>query len=117
MVTYKLYPDKSSIKKYYSRYLQGGKTEQRGRKLAWWERYDFSMRDQYASEITIDSVTEVRPDILAYQYYGTSQLEWVILQYNNIVDVQEQFIAGRTIMMPSMRYIMEKVITKNGRIK
>lgn len=113
MVKFKPYTQKSSLLKYNSRYLQGGKAYQVGSKIGWWERYPLAV-DPDAADITIDSVLAGRPDILAYQLYGTSKLEWVILQYNNIVDIQESFSVGSIIKAPSSAYVFATILTRSG---
>lgn len=113
MVKYKEYTNKSSLDKHNSRLVQGGKTTQTGNKLSWWERYTLA-EDVNAISILLDSTFANRPDIVAYEYYGTSKLEWVILQYNNIVDVREEFTVGKTIVIPSPDYVYSYILTKAG---
>ena len=41
-----------------------------------------------------------RPDLLAYQIYGTEKLWWAIMLANRIDDVTTQLIAGKKIIVP-----------------
>jgi hypothetical protein len=62
------------------------------------------------------AVYDRRPDLLAYDVYGRADFEWVILQYNNIVDVNEEFVTGATIIMPNRMRIIGDIMTNNLRI-
>ena len=52
----------------------------------------------------IDSVYELRPDLLAADLYGTSALWWVFAQRNPnvLVDPLKDFIAGTRIYIPKL---------------
>ncbi len=101
-IQFKQYKDKTSIKKRQSRYIRGGDTDIIGNKLGWWERYDLD--DNQNDDIFISSlpkVYEFRPDLLAFDVYKRNDFDWIILQYNNIVDIYEEFIAGSSLLLPS----------------
>lgn len=97
----KLYKNKSSLKKINTRLLYGGVSELAGNGIGWWDRRDIQTNKIEDISITIDMLYAKRPDLVASYYYGTSTLEWVVLQYNNIVDVNEEFVYGRKIVIPS----------------
>lgn len=42
------------------------------------------------------------PDLLAFDAYGTSKLEWLILQFNDITDPWNQFVTGAMIRLPTV---------------
>lgn len=112
---FRLYQDKNSLKRKYSRVLRGGKSEVSGDKIAWWERTNFRTEETDAInsiEYKITNTTEFRPDIVAFEMYGTTELEWLILQYNNIVDITEEFKAGKTIRLPSKQFVASSVVTR-----
>lgn len=99
---FRLYENKTSIKKRHSRYSQGGDIDVFINRLGWWEPYDLT--ENQNDDIFIPSLPKVyafRPDLLANDVYGKSGYDWVILQYNNIVDIQEEFITGATLILPS----------------
>lgn len=99
---FKQYENKSSLKKRYCRYVQGGNTDEFPNKLGWWERFDLTYTQN--DDIVIKKLPktyENRPDLLAYDVYGRSEYEWIILQYNNIVDIQEEFVTGVSLILPS----------------
>lgn len=113
---FKSYTNKSSLLKRRSRYAQGGISEMRGNFLAWWER-DTNIAipaDDDDTILSLPKVYEGRPDILAYDLYGDVHLEWIILQSNNIVDLNEEFITGATIRVPSKRRVEFEILNKNA---
>lgn len=101
MNDFKVYENKSSLKKSRSRMLNGGETEIKGTKLGWWERKKLPKEKSTDIEITIDEEYSGRPDLISFDYYGVTTLMWLILQYNNIVDLEEEFTTGKTIVIPS----------------
>lgn len=109
---YKLYQNKSSLNRRTSRILQGGKAQLSGEKIGWWERRSLAGDDINEITITLDITNAKRPDTVAYTYYGSTDLEWVILQYNNIVDINEEFIIGTKIKIPSKLYVQTKILSK-----
>jgi hypothetical protein len=99
---FKEYENKSSVKKRYSRYSQGGNTEIFSNKLGWWERFKLTYSNNGDIEIKhLPKIYDRRPDLLAYDIYQKSEFDWIILQYNNIVDVQEEFVTGVRLVLPS----------------
>lgn len=98
---FKLFNNKTSLAKRQSRMLNGGKTEIKGDKLGWWERESFEKNTTTDVRVTIPDVYDRRPDLLSYRVYQTPRLFWLILQYNNIVDVEEEFRSGQEIILPS----------------
>lgn len=117
---FKLYENKSSIKKKNSRYLQGGDTEIYKERLGWWEQRLDIEKDQVDDiTFTITKKYEYKPWLVAKVFLGNENLEWVILQYNEIVDTIDEFVSGRVIKIPSKSRVLFGIITKptvNGRI-
>jgi len=113
MSKYRLYPNKSSLKKKYSRYVQGGQTETNDIGIGWWERrLDIDVNTTDEIILTITTSVDRRPDIVSKIYYGRKDLDWFILQYNNIVDINEEFVTGRTIRIPSKSRVLLNLLTK-----
>ena len=110
---FKVYNKKTSMNRSQSRYVQGGDSDvtESGNKIAWWERRKLS-DDGNDFTIKIDNNTQYRPDMIASLYLGDVELEWIILQYNNIVDVNEEFGAGAHIRIPSMSYVYTALLNK-----
>ena len=54
-------------------------------------------------QYTIETQYTHRPDLLAYDYYGTSKLWWVFAQRNmdTIKDPVYDMVAGTTIFLPN----------------
>ncbi len=90
-----------SIQNRESRYTQGGVTETFDGRLGWWERdIETISEDPTDMFITIAPQYDRRPDRLAFDMYGRSGLQWLVLQYNSIVDINEEFITGKEIRLP-----------------
>lgn len=111
---FKEYKNKSSIYKRYSRYLQGGTTEVKQKKLGWWERRTDFLTPAPDDIIiyALPKVYEGKPGLLTYDIYGREDLEWIVLQYNNIVDIVEEFVAGARINLPSKRRVFFDIAIK-----
>ena len=88
-----------------SRYVQGGETSVYSNRLGWWERRDIPNYDDDIV-ITISQLHDRRPDLLAADLYGTPSLQWLVLQYNNILDINTEFVAGKEIRLPSEERVM-----------
>jgi hypothetical protein len=96
-----------------SRYTQGGDTETFNRRLGWWERDLDSLREDDSDEfITLSTKYNLRPDLLAVDIYGSSLLGWLILQFNNIVDINEEFITGKTLRLPTQQRVLFDFLNK-----
>lgn len=67
--------------------------------LGTYERHDFpeSSADKY---LVLSPGYEFRPDLLAWDAYGTTELWWVLLEANNIADIFD-FKAGINIRIPA----------------
>lgn len=81
------------------RYVQGGGVEAFPTRIGWWER---KIMTAAVSDVPfiITSKYHKRPDLLAFDVYGSSTMMWLVLQFNNIVDINEEFIDGKEIMLP-----------------
>ena len=103
MSLFKQYKDKNSILKRYSRQTQGGDNDIFQDKLGWWEkRTDIPTNQIDDIRYEITSQTQFRPDLIAFLTYGRADLNWLVLQYNNIIDVNEEMTAGTIISLPSV---------------
>jgi hypothetical protein len=83
-----------------SRYVHGGASEVNGKFLEWWNRKTFPFDDSDVF-LTLEKTFEGRPDKLASVMYNDSSVWWLILQYNNILDLNEEFIAGVELRLPT----------------
>ncbi len=104
----------TSLDKKNSRFVQGGKTDIFERRLGWWDRFPNFARHTKGG-LTIDKLPakyDGRPDLLSYDAYGDNNLEWVILQANNIVDINEEFVTGATIKLPHPKMLKSSILTK-----
>jgi hypothetical protein len=110
--TYKLYENKSSLDKRFSRYVQGGTSFLSGDKVGWWERRNIHDENSTDFDYKISNLTAGHPDRVAAIFFGNTELEWVILQYNNIVDVNEEFTLGTIIKIPNANFISSNIVVK-----
>jgi hypothetical protein len=46
---------------------------------------------------------EYRPDLLSYDFYGTTDFWWKIMEMNNIIDIFD-FKSGLTIRLPERTF-------------
>ncbi len=89
-----------------SRYSIGGfTTTLPSGRLGWWDRTIFEKR---RDDITITITPDIagRPDLLSYKAYGTTNYTWLILQYNNILDINTEFVVGKTYVIPSPQRVL-----------
>lgn len=93
------------------RYGFGGGTVDFDNRLGWWERTNFAPSTT-DSTITLANKYNRRPDLLSYDVYGQSTLMWIILQYNNIIDVNTEFVSGATIILPSKTRVFTEILNK-----
>ncbi len=94
-----------------TRYSQGGTVELSGNKIAWWERrvYEKSVNDV---SVTISPRYSRRPDLLAYDLYGTPMLAWFILQYNTISDINAEFVEGAKFTLPTKSRLFGELLAR-----
>lgn len=97
-----------------SRYVHGGITDVYPTRLGWWSRRKLQKSDDDIF-IVIDARSNRRPWIVADDYYGQHNLEWLILQYNNILDPNVEFVTGTTIRIPTAQRLgLEILVGKLG---
>lgn len=87
-----------------SRYTNGGTLYKINNRDSYWERTIIPSSPQDVT-ITLEAKYHNAPDLLAEDLYGNSSLEWIILQFNNIQDVAVEFVAGKTIRLPSLNTV------------
>lgn len=92
------------------RYTQGGSSVQTNT-LGWWERRIIPYADD-DTFIEISGRYNRRPDIVAYDFYQKAIYQWVILQYNNIVDINTEFVTGATIRLPSRSRLFREILAR-----
>jgi hypothetical protein len=92
------------------RYVQGGAVEQFPKRIGWWERkvMEFANSDV---QFVITPQYNKRPDTLAYNMYGSARMQWLVLQFNSIVDINEEFITGATIRLPLRSRVFSELLT------
>ena len=94
------------------RYLQGGDVDSTAKTIDWWESVNFP-KSPSDIPITITPKYTGKPWLLAYDAYGKSWLGWFILQYNNIVDDNEEFIEGKEILLPTAQRLFQELLARS----
>jgi len=102
-----------STDKKFSRYVQGGQTFRTDVRLKWWERRKLEKRDtDLFFEITPKYAG--RPDLIAFDVYNNVALNWLVLQYNTIMDINLELIAGKTIRLPTPERVIFDIINQTS---
>jgi hypothetical protein len=102
----------SSLTNRIGRYKQGGGTTSLPSRISWWERRKFSPAyDDITFKITPTYIN--RPDLIAFEIYGRAELMWLVLQFNSIVDINEELYNGRSIKLPSQRRLQTEILIKS----
>jgi hypothetical protein len=94
------------------RYTQGGLVDKFQNRLGWWERLPLE-RQTDDLRFPISKEYEGRPDLVAHRVYKRATLAWLVLQYNNIVDINTEFVTGRTLVLPSQQRVQTSILTKS----
>lgn len=97
--------NKKSTEDVRSRYVQGGTTEVFSNRIGWWERRNYTKSSTDFEQI-ITTKYHKRPDLMAFDLYGRADYFYIILMYNNILDVNEEFVSGKTLILPTRERIM-----------
>ncbi len=107
---FKLYTNKSSLDVKTSRYSIGGSVDQFTNRLGYWTMKEFQKNNIDDIKIILTKTMEKRPDIIAMIYYNRVDLDWLILQYNSIVDINEELLSGMTITIPSYQRVLLTIL-------
>lgn len=95
----------SSLNQSRCRYVLGGITEDDTWRLGWWERTIIPFRSD-DTLLTLTSSRYVgRADLIAYDYLGSEDYEWLILQYNTILDPKKEIVLGAQLRIPLLSRI------------
>ena len=96
-----------------TRFAYGGGVEDFGNRLGWWERIIFP-RDLSDITLKITPKYTKRPDLIAYDLYGSSTLMWIVLQYNNIISVDE-LEEGTSLTLPTKTRVFTELMRNRSR--
>ena len=102
----------NSTEQQYSRYVQGGLTDRYNNRLGWWERREIEQRNNDAVAI-VQPWEAGRPDLIAYRSFGKARFAWVILQYNNIVDINTEIVPGAELRIPNDLRLFADIMTRS----
>lgn len=73
--------------------------EQRFTTFALYNKGKGYVRNGSEKVMVVTKGVEYRPDLVAYEFYGSPDFWWVILESNKISDIWD-FKAGKTIFLP-----------------
>jgi len=93
-----------------NRYTQGGLSDYYDVRVGWWERNVFE-RDATDIIFYVDNNNEFRPDLISYAVYNSPRYTWLVLQYNNIVDINEELVNGTRLLLPSTGRLTNSILT------
>lgn len=98
-----------STQQTYGRYTYGGYTDVNGNKLGWWDRTKFTTSP---TDVTFPLIRTYarRPDLVAFDMYGSSSLQWFVMQYNNISDLTTEFVEGTIITLPTRSRLLGEML-------
>lgn len=94
------------------RMVQGGSVDLIGNRLGWWER-KLLPRSPTDITYTITAKYAHRPDLLAYDLYGRASLQWFVMQYNNVVDLYDDFGEGVEVILPTRARLFGELLSKS----
>jgi hypothetical protein len=100
-----------------SRYVHGGETSYIPEtRVGWWEMEVFEHKEDDIF-FTITPETAHNPMLISHKVYKTPAYSWMVLQYNTIVDLNEELKVGDVIRLPSfVRLNFELLNNKLGGI-
>lgn len=111
-MTYELTPIAKEFSTYLSRYKKNPITRD-GVDEFFMTRtpkdYPFSKSDIYH---TIGPGEEGRIDLLAYRYYGSTLLWWVIAEANDMKNPLIETVSGNVLRIPSMEFVFGTLLVK-----
>ncbi len=96
-----------------TRYAYGGGVVDHGTRLGWWNRNIFPS-DITDVTVKITPKYHKRPDLIAFDVYGTTTLMWLVLQYNNILSVDE-LEEGGVITLPSKTRAFTEILRSRSK--
>lgn len=83
-----------------SRITQGGNITTTNNKQFWNRKV---YENHYTDTVfTITPKYEFQPDLIAYDMYGDTSYEWLVLQFNNITDPWTQLKVGVIVRLPTL---------------
>jgi len=66
---------------------------------------------QVGAPYTVTTRTAYAPDLISFEYYGTYDFWWLVLQFNGISHPRD-LVAGLAIRLPSVKKVMS--VTTRG---
>jgi hypothetical protein len=61
------------------------------------------------TEYEIQLGERLNPELIAYRFYGTDELKWVVMIVTQLDDIREAMEAGETIWLPPIVWIRQRI--------
>lgn len=77
-----------------------------------WKKYSFLINQLPESSIgvyIVDSSTAGRPDLISNRIYGATELDWVLLAFNNVRDTLNWPEVGELVRYPAESIVIQEV--------
>lgn len=104
--------DTNSAEQQNSRQVQGGLIDRYNNRLGWWEKRELERRnDDYQVIVRVEEAG--RPDLISNRVYGQDQYAWLVLQYNNIVDLAEELVPGKQLVLPTQQRLLLDILNQS----
>lgn len=101
----------SSLTRQHSRYVQGGDTQKFADRIGYWQRRIIPRHDTDET-IILEAKYDRKPWLLAHDKYQDVELMWVILQYNTILDIETEFVAGVELRLPTATRLFMDILSR-----
>ena len=94
-----------------SRYIQGGTTDLFANRIGFWQRRKFPKHESDTT-LVIDARYDRKPWLVAHDKYNDVELMWFILQYNTILDINTEFVAGKVLKLPTQTRLFMDLLSR-----
>lgn len=77
-----------------------------------WKKYSFltdPIPESSVGVFIVDASTAGRPDLIANSIYGATELDWVLLAFNNVRDTLNWPQVGQIIRYPAESIVVQEV--------
>ena len=110
-MSFVLYQNKSSLDQPNCRLVRGGTAELDGNFVGYWTKLNLPRDPVTDQKFTITKDFEFRADKISYVLYGTDYYQWLVLEYNNIVDIIEELAVGNVLIVPSYNRTLYNLVS------
>ena len=80
--------------------------------VEFWDMVDFPTVPEQPDDLQYEVTAVDRLDTIAYAFYGQSLFWWVIAVANDMELIEVELNVGKTLRIPSPRYVRENLFAK-----